>query len=113
MQGVGVFIWYRLSIEALLSGGVWLATLKVHALINGLQSSDRIGIVKKHVKRRSGGAWSCTESALGDSGSISRFDQRKVHRKLVNRHAGQLIGSCRHIIWIHIVFVLLLTRHNH
>jgi hypothetical protein len=42
------------SIDAPLSGGVWLAALKVHARRNGLQSFDRIDIVKKHVKRRAG-----------------------------------------------------------
>ena len=52
------------------------------------------------VKRASGGAWSCTESVLGDSVSFFRFEQRKVHRKLVNRHAGQLIGSGHRIIRI-------------
>jgi hypothetical protein len=42
------------SIEAPLSGGDWLAALKVHSRRKGLQSFDRIDIVKKHVKRRAG-----------------------------------------------------------
>jgi len=66
-----------------------------------LQSSDRLAIVKKHVKRGSGRAWSCTDGALGNSGSISRFEQKKVHRKLVNRHTEQFIRSGCRTIWIY------------
>ncbi len=35
------------SDEAPLSGDAWLATLRMHTLRNGLQSSDKIGIAKK------------------------------------------------------------------
>ncbi len=35
---------------------------------------------------------------LGGLGSISRFEQRKAHRKWANRHAGQLFGGGRRII---------------
>ena len=65
-------------IDAPLPGGTWQATLRVHALRNGLQGSDRRGIVKKHVKRGSSRAWSYIEGVLGGSCSISRFKQRKI-----------------------------------
>lgn len=63
-------------------------TSELCPLINGLQNSDRKGIAKKHVERLSGRAWSSIKGVLGSSGSISRFEQRKVHLKLANRHAG-------------------------
>jgi hypothetical protein len=54
---------------------------------------------KKHVKRFRWGLKSCIDGVLGGSGSILSFEQRKAHWKLINRHAGQLFGSGRRIIW--------------
>ena len=79
-------------------------------LIIGMKSSGRRGIIKKHVKRGSGGAKICVEGVLSGSGSISRFEQRKVHRKLDDRHAGQLIWSGRRIIWIDIMYYSILPH---
>jgi hypothetical protein len=94
------------SIAAPLLDGIRLAALRTHDQKNGLQSSDRRGICKKHGKSGSGRTWDWREAILGVSGPVSCDGQGKAHRKWANGCAGKLFRNDSRIIQVYIDFIV-------
>jgi hypothetical protein len=66
------------SVGAPLPGGAQLATLRMHALRNGLKSSGRRGFVKMHGKERFKQVLEESDGVLAFSKTKLCLEQRKV-----------------------------------